>query len=142
MLLKNINIIVFFHCHIFWKKIQTSRPRFSLKASPSINMQGCFMVLTINFGSYCDALLARRTTFGNFLISIEVLSSLNITFPNSAGLCRYFLQKLSLFFIAAVNMGFLAARRHFRRRSFKSRWQIVLVETVLVFSFNGSYRQI
>ena len=49
--------------------------------------------------------------------------------------CRYFWQMLSIFFItAAVSMGFLAAGRHGRSRSFCSRWQIVIVETLRWFS--------
>ena len=77
------------------------------------------MVLTVNFGSYRDALLGRCTTFGTPLTIVKVLSSLNITFLYSAAIqCGCFWQELSLsFFIAAVSMGFLAARRPGRPRS-------------------------
>jgi len=69
-------------------------------------------------------------------ISAKLLSSLNITFLHTMALqCRYFWQMLSIFFItAAVSMGFLAAGRHGRSRSFCSRWQIVIVETLRWFS--------
>ena len=78
------------------------------------------MVLTVNVGSYRDTLFGRRTIFGTPLTIVKVLSSLNITFFYSAAVqCRCFWQELSLFFsIAALSMGFLAARRHGRPRSF------------------------
>ena len=78
------------------------------------------MVLTVNFESYHDALLGRRTIFGTLLTIVKVLSSLNITFFYSAAVqCQCSWQELSLFFfIAAMSMGFLAARRPGRPRSF------------------------
>ena len=81
------------------------------------------MVYTVNFGSYRDALLRRRTIFETPLNSVKVLSSLNLSFLRSAAVqCRYFWQNLSLsFFIAAVSMGFLAARRPGEPRSFWSQ---------------------
>ena len=81
------------------------------------------MVLTVNFGSYCDALLGRRTIFGTPLTIVKVLLSLNITFLHFAAVhCQYYWQKLNLFFfIVAVGMGFLVARRPSRPRSFWNR---------------------
>ena len=81
------------------------------------------MVLTVNFGSYRDALLGRRTIFGTPFASVKVLSSPNMTFfILQLSNVDYFWQKLSLFFfIAAVSMGFLTARRPGRPKSFWNR---------------------
>ena len=78
------------------------------------------MVLSVNFGSYRDALLGRCTIIRTPLTIVKVLSSLNITFLYSAAVqCRYFWQELGFFFfIAAVSMSFLAARQLHRPRSF------------------------
>ena len=66
------------------KKYKPARPRFPLKALHTITLPEHLMVLTVNFGSYRDATLGRRTIFGIPLISVKMLSSLNITFFHSA----------------------------------------------------------
>ena len=119
MFFSNVDIIASFHSNIF-RKYKPARPIFSLKASHTIILAGCFTGLTVNFRSNRDAILGRRTIFGTPLTSLKVLSSLNITFLHSAAVqYRYFLQKPSIFFfITVVSVGFLAARRQGRRRSF------------------------
>ena len=99
-------------------KYKPAWPKFPLKAPHTITLPGCFVVLTVNLGSYRDRLLGRKTNFGTPLTSVKVLLSQNITFLHSAAVqCRYFWQKFSLFFfIAAVSVSFLAARRHGRQR--------------------------
>ena len=78
---------------ILGRKYKPARPKFPLKAPHTITPTGCFMVLTVNFGSYCDALLEQRTIFVTPLTSVKVLSSLNMTFFHSAAVqCRYFWQ--------------------------------------------------
>ena len=119
------------------KKYKPFRPRFLLKAPHTITLPGCLTVLTVTFGSYRDEVLARRTIFRTPLTNVKVLLSLNIIFLHSATIqCRYLLQKLSLFlycwikdrFLGCFFLGFLAARRHCKFRSYCSQRQMILVE--------------
>ena len=66
------------------RKYKPTRRRFSMKTPHTIIMPGSFMVLTVNFGSCCDALLRRPTIFGTPLTVVKVVSSPNIPFPLSA----------------------------------------------------------
>ena len=84
MLFQNVNINTFFYWYIFSKEYKQARPRFLLKTPHTITLAGSFIILAVNFGSYRDALLGRRTIFGTPLTSVKVFWSLNLSFLHSA----------------------------------------------------------
>ena len=131
MLFWNVDKNASFHCCIFRKEIQISPAQISTGSFQHHYTARVFCGFNRKFWvlSWC----ITRTTHHLWDSPHQCKSALiNITFLHAAAVqCRYFWQKFSLFFfITAVSMGFLTARRHDRPRFFWSRWRIVLVETL------------
>ena len=113
------------------RKYKPPLPLSPLKAPHTMTLLGCFTVLMMYLESYLETPEGLRTNFYPLRTSRDVLSSLNITFLQSAIVqCLYILQNNILFFIMTLIIrGFLAVGDMAFSDPFADVLDIVLTDT-------------